>query len=554
MPEEQSTQPGQGHELIALKKSLAKKEFMFQALQMMNQELVSITSVEKAIGVAATYLWEMVPYTVVYYVVYDPKESVFKSIAHVKEQVSEEYLVGLYKKIATELQEFDPNGVGRSIKIEETPHIDVLGIGTDERVSKKPGKGLTLPLKVGEKYVGGFHISLPGEKAIDQEDENFVRVMLTAVLASLERINILQKAQESKLETLIRSLTNGVIMFNEKKQVVLANPRASEMTGLPTEGYNLNEFFKLFPEVNLDEFVEKALWETTKEAAHVPEVRLAHFFYELFCTPLKDADDKVVGGAVVLNDITHLKEIDKMKTEFVSIASHQLRTPLTSINWHVEMLMDGDLGELQGKQRESMQEVYNGSRRMVRLVNDLLNVSRLETGRLKIEPESVELVSFVEEILKEAGPIAKAKNCSLNFKKPAESIPDVSIDRTLVWQVIHNLITNAIRYSSKEGASSIDILIDTADKEYYTVSVQDYGMGIPQDVQKRIFERFFRADNAKQAEAEGSGLGLYIAKLIMEASKGKLWFESEEGKGTTFFVSIPKSGMPSKEGERSLAS
>ena len=534
-------------------RSLARKSQLLQALQMINDELATVSNVEKAIGVAANYLWEMVPYAVMYYIVYDPQTLKYESIAHVKEMVSDYYLVSVYKKIVEELQKVDPDGVGKVLDIKAKPEIDVLGVGTEKGVPGSPTGGMTLPLKVGDKFVGGLYISPMAGNELDADDEEVVRAVITSVRGSIERINLLKRSEAGNLETLVRSLTNGLVMFNREKNVSLTNPAAVRMTGLPAEGYNLDELFKLFPDVDLDQFVEKALWETTTEASYIPEAQLAAFYYEMFCIPLKDLDGEIVGGAIILHDITHLKEIDRMKTEFVSVASHQLRTPLTAINWNLEMVMSGDLGRIGDEQQGALSEVYDASKRMVRLVNDLLNVSRLETGRIRIDPEPVELVSFVKEILREVEPIAAAKKANIVFEAPEDQRLDVAVDKTLVWQVIHNLFTNAIKYSKPMGQAQVVSKLDISDPKYYTISVQDNGVGIPESQQARIFEKFFRADNAKITSVEGTGLGLYIAKMIIEASGGKIWFESAEGKGTTFYVTIPKDGMIKKEGERGLA-
>lgn len=204
---------------------------------------------------------------------------------------------------------------------------------------------------------------------------------------------------------------------------------------------------------------------------------------------------------------------------------------------------------------------------MIALVNDLLNVSRLETGRLKIEPKPTQIEDFIQSIIDEAVPMANSHKCKIIFQKPKKKLPKIPVDPTLMRQVIHNLITNAIRYSpKKEGRVIITLKQVTIDNLQLTkkekvkgqvlISVADSGVGIPEEAQSRIFEKFFRADNAIKAEAEGSGLGLYVAKMIMEASGGKIWFESPpkgNKTGAIFYASLPIKGMGKKEGEKSLA-
>ena len=188
---------------------------------------------------------------------------------------------------------------------------------------------------------------------------------------------------------------------------------------------------------------------------------------------------------------------------------------------------------------------------MVQLVSDLLNVSRLETGRLKIEPVPIDLAAFIGEVRSELEPQIQEKGCQVSLEFPKEKIAKVNADKVLLRQVISNLLTNAIRYSS--GAKKGQIIISVAvSPQAYTIGVEDNGIGIPKEVQEHIFEKFFRADNARAIVADGNGLGLYLAKQIMDSSGGTIGFSSEDGQGTTFYVTIPLSGMKSKAGEKGL--
>lgn len=249
---------------------------------------------------------------------------------------------------------------------------------------------------------------------------------------------------------------------------------------------------------------------------------------------------------------SQIKRLERIKTEFVSVASHQLRTPLTAMNWYIEMMLSGDAGPLSEKQKDYLEEVYRGSNRMVGLVNDLLNISRLESGRLRIEPKPTDLTKLIKSIIKEVEPLTRAKNCDIFFDE-SPGVKVVPIDESLMRQVIHNLVTNALKYVDGKKRNCYHEIKISETSAAYVVSVVDNGIGIPVAVQPRIFEKFVRADNAIKVDAEGSGLGLYIAKMIMDASGGKIDFESKEGVGTKFILTIPKVGMSEKAGEKGLA-
>ncbi|MDO8668752.1 MAG: ATP-binding protein [Candidatus Buchananbacteria bacterium] len=269
-------------------------------------------------------------------------------------------------------------------------------------------------------------------------------------------------------------------------------------------------------------------------------------------SPVLDDKNRVVYFVGIERDITKEKEVDKMKTEFVSVASHQLRTPLTAIRWYVEEVYNGELGKLNKNQKDYLKQILESNERMIRLVNDLLNVSRLESGRVTVEPVLTDLVELIGTVVNECGILAKAKNCQLNFIKPKSKISKIKIDPVLIAQVINNLVSNSLKYSKSSG-EKCSVVIDLSKKDpNVIISVKDNGIGIPSGLQNRVFDKFFRADNAIKSETEGTGLGLYISKMVVEASGGKIWFESSED-GTTFTFTLPLSGSPARKGEKGLS-
>jgi len=253
--------------------------------------------------------------------------------------------------------------------------------------------------------------------------------------------------------------------------------------------------------------------------------------------------------SVIIRDVTERKELDRSRREFVSIASHQLQTPLTIIRWYIERLQDEKLGKLTNEQKEYLAEVRQSATDMTKLVSDLLNVSRVENGRLKIELEPANFKDLIKEIVEHQKKRVKADKCKINIEAPG-SLPDVPVDKSLLSQAIGNLIINAINYSKPDDCR-VGVKIRKKSQKYI-ISVQDNGIGIPKTSQNRIFEKFFRAYNAQRKKTRGTGLGLFITKKILEAAGCDIWFESEENRGTTFYVSIPLKGMKQKKGEKQI--
>lgn len=270
----------------------------------------------------------------------------------------------------------------------------------------------------------------------------------------------------------------------------------------------------------------------------------------------KKQDTKIIG---VCWDVTTEKQVDKAKTEFVSLASHQLRTPLTAINWYTELLMSDDNNQLTKEQKSYIDEIYQGSTRMVSLVNALLNVSRLELGNFAVSPEKTNVSSLVNNIIKEEQPSITQK--ALSFTKRIAPRVSIPIDQKLFWIVVQNILSNAVKYTPNEGKVFMQAKVIEKGKEFggktmtessWCLTVKDSGYGIPTDQQEKIFSKLFRASNVQQLDTTGTGLGLYIVKAILDQSGGNIWFVSAKGKGTAFYVTIPMTGMKKKTGSKQL--
>ena len=240
-------------------------------------------------------------------------------------------------------------------------------------------------------------------------------------------------------------------------------------------------------------------------------------------------------GSVIVQGFDKLLQANKMKMEFIRIASHQLRTPLSSLRWASDLLMTGGLGKPTAEQEEYLEIIKESNHRMMKLINDLLDVTKIEMGNLPMELRPIEIKKIAEEAIVDVAPLAKAKNNVLNLKIE-DALPLILSDQEKCRMVFTNLIENSIKYS--KGRGTVDISARQKG-DYIEVSVADDGVGIPRAQQKNIFQKFFRSDNAMKHETVGTGLGLFIVKAIIDTNKGQIWFTSEENKGTTFYFKIP---------------
>ena len=232
------------------------------------------------------------------------------------------------------------------------------------------------------------------------------------------------------------------------------------------------------------------------------------------------------------------QEVSRMKSEFLSIAAHQLRTPLSALKWLLNLALVGDLGKLKKKQKELLSKGYDTNERMITLVNDLLDVVRIEEGRFDYKLEKGAPAEIIENVAKEIKVLAEQKGVQLFFHKPPRKLPEVALDPLKFRLAVTNIIDNAVQYTLAKGRVDIDLALRGNE---ILVSVKDTGIGIATDQLPRLFTKFFRADNAVRVETAGSGLGLFIAKNIIEKHGGKIWLESVEDKGTTVYFTIPVS-------------
>lgn len=369
--------------------------------------------------------------------------------------------------------------------------------------------------------------------------------------------------EKNKLQILLDNISDGIVLLDPKMRILLFNKAAQDITGYQ-EADVLNEKYE-----------DKFSFETDKgkDAAKIVRNAVAKgkgvgmkdgvvlvtgnektFPVAFTSQALKGYRDKSLGYAIVFRDITLEKQVDDMKTDFVSVTSHQLKTPLTFLRWATDSLVDS-LKAGQVRMPKSKREILDDLRKKVTemndLVNTLLNISRMETGRLSVEPEPHSLAKIIGSIIKEVKRTAEQKGVQVTFVKPIEDIPPVKVDKVLITQVVKNFLTNAIKYTPDKNGY-VSVILEEAEGGY-NICVEDNGIGIPKDKQKEIFNKYFREDRAREMSPEGSGLGLYVAKMIMEISGGRVWFTSTKGKGSNFCLFIPRQGMKAKKGEKGLA-
>jgi PAS domain S-box-containing protein len=382
------------------------------------------------------------------------------------------------------------------------------------------------------------------QKVEDQTKD--IRLAFEAEKIAKEKIDSIRVEDEA----ILSSIGDGVIAVNKTGEIMFMNESAEQMLGL-VRGEAIGKKYKDVLSL------EDAKGEVLKEKCLLYDV--LNFGKKIMTKAIDDANvyyyirkDKtrfpvaVTGAPIILNgeitgavdifrDITIERQIDKSKTEFVSLVSHQLRTPLSAIRWYSDVLIKGKHGKLSVKQKKYLKEIQHGNERMIKLIDVMLNVSRLDAGKIKNNPVQINVKKLVEDIVKEQKFHLNAKKQKFVFDAQKE-LPEIYADSNLVRMIFQNLISNAIKYTQDGGKITCSI---KKDDTKILFQINDNGIGIPKEQQNRVFEKLFRANNAFSQDPEGNGLGLYVVKTAVEEIGGKIWFQSEEGKGTTFFVNLP---------------
>lgn len=430
------------------------------------------------------------------------------------------------------------------------------------------GPIITLTEKTRNVILGNFN------QRIDVKSEDEVGVLAVTFNAMTEKLAksyqalerkveertqaLNQKVQEledakAKDEAILGSVGEGMIVTDSSGKVLLINELAATLLNVDFNSA-VGNMFKvqllygdsdaIVPEQEQPMRVALATGKKTTQQVKSVSPDGKKRVLGITATPVAQ-QGKVIGSIQILRDITREKEIDRMKTEFISLASHQLRTPLSAIRWFAEMLISGDVGKLNPEQEEMAQNVYSSTERMIELVGSLLNISRIESGRIRIDPEPTDVRQLVNGIVNDLKGKTEERQQTI-IVSVHDELPKIKLDPRLIGQVYLNLLTNAIKYSPKGG--EISVFVSRRGEELVS-QVTDSGYGIPAAEQPKMFQKFFRATNISKVETDGTGLGMYLVKSIIESSGGKIWFKSEEGKGTTFWFSLPMSGMKAKEGE-----
>ncbi|MBU1878132.1 MAG: response regulator, partial [Chloroflexi bacterium] len=367
----------------------------------------------------------------------------------------------------------------------------------------------------------------------------------------LGRLLALQEAEASKTRSILESIADGVVFSDADGQIVLTNVATEEILGTPAaqmQGRDVRDLVLLAePEDRpvwlavLDTLMASRNRGAVETAAERLTLRIANRVANVHLSPVVTGTNQVgevlfLGVVMVFRDVTRETEADRLKNEFVATVSHELRTPLTSIRGYVDLILDGDVGDVSDDVSEYLQVVKSNSNRLTALINNLLDISRIEEGRTRFDLATVDVAALAQDAAERFRAEAEEKNLMLRVSVPVEPLI-VQADTTKLVQVLDHLISNAVKYTPPAGEVTVTV---QAHGNRVQLDVTDTGIGIAPQDQDKLFTRFFRAEHPDVEFAGGTGLGLSIAKAVVEAHGGKIWAASPgSGQGSTFSFTIP---------------
>ncbi len=375
------------------------------------------------------------------------------------------------------------------------------------------------------------------EKRVLQKEAEFLRREREKSLRDIA-------TEKSRIRTIINCMGDGILVCDRDGCVVLSNPAASRMLKV-SESSLIGNFL---PQCNLHPELTRTIQESlsTREVSYTSvsqELSIGEsgeIFLRAHTAPVKNDLGEIMGSVTVLQDISHMKELEKMKSEFIAMVTHELRAPLAAVEQQLTVLLNRMAGDLTEKQEQLLLRAKERTKGLLDLIADLLDLSKIEAGKMVQYKEPLDLREVIERVIDLMKVQAENKKIDLRFSSPAQ-VSLIQADRNSMEGIFSNLVSNAIKYTPEGGKVSIEL---SEEGGFVKASVSDTGIGIKKEDLSRIFDKFYRVKSSETRQIVGTGLGLSIVKSIVEAHLGSISVESQEGKGTTFTVLLPKESTP----------
>lgn len=512
---------------------LQQRIYQIQVLQEINERIGYTLDTSKIIEIVTGSIGYLLEYeTVSFMLLTDPKNIIFK--CHVHNSVNHAFISQVKDKMQAAITAICNEDV-QIVKVDERMSGAIL----DDSLGVQVASYLNIPVIIDGQLLGMINISSVKPGLFGKDQAAVVYTITNQASFAVSQLQVVLENEKGKLSGIIAAMTDGVFMVDLEYQLVISNPSVVDLLQLPV-GKEVTTFDivdALAGKVDLRTKIDESLAKNIPLS--VPELLLHDKVIEITVTPVRDKAGIYRGVAVILHDITTEKSLEKLRQEFTAMMVHELRAPLTAVRWSSEALLkslhDAKAQLEKAKLEDGITTIDLAATNMLELVNDLLDVAKIEAGKFDLNIQEYNLVESIKGQLKAFEPQAQAKHLSLSYIGPEKQL--AKFDRVRISQVVTNLLSNAIKYTDS-GEIVLNIASEP-DAKKIVVSVKDSGIGVSHEDLSVLFSKFKQLKSFDSSR-KGTGLGLVVSKGIVEAHGGQIWAESSgENFGSTFYFSLP---------------
>ena len=511
--------------LLYKEEELKHRLYEVSILKELGERIGYSLDLEKITDIITDSLGNLFEYSTVCSLILKEGRIIFKS--HLAQPVSEKFVAAVRGKMAAAMEAL----LNQKLPPQNWEE-NSSGVLPDEKNSSLPASFFNIPLVVSGKVKGLINISST-KPGLYKEEEMTILYKITAQASeAVSKLEKVLETEKGKLNAMVSSMADGVVMTNEERRVLVINPMAKFLLNLGEEESNIFNLVKaLSGKFDFNEKLEES--QKTDRIVTIPEMSLKDKFLQVLISPVKDPENRFLGNVTLFHDITEEKRMAKMRQDFTAMMVHELRTPLTVIKSGSDTILE-HLKELpQDKLASLISAMRDSSWEMIGLVNDLLDAAKIEAGKFSVNPQPQLLIPLLGELKESFLPLANEKKLTLDFSYP-DNLPKVKMDKERVRQVLNNLLFNALKFTEKGRIT----LSAKKENSQILISIADTGCGIATEEKDKLFSPFSQIFAPQEGKEPGTGLGLLITKGIVEAHGGKIWFESELGRGSTFYITL----------------
>jgi len=510
-------------------RQLNRKVYELLVLESVGDKIGYSLNVQKIAEIITESIGNLVPYTTVSYILILPEKVILRS--NLKESINKKFVENVKKRMLESIFTLIENKKLVNLPLDE----GLSGRIVDESKKGEVSSFFNIPLVIGNKVRGLINVASIEGGLYNEEDMSILYGIAEKASNAVSKLQEILESEKGKVEVTVESMDDGVLMVDMNLEVQITNQAFRNFLKLKIGQKSMFNVIEAFSgNFKLEETIKESL---RKDGTVIePEVNLYDKFYRIIISPVKSEKD-TLGVVLLMQDITNQKNLERMREDFSSMMIHDLRAPLSVIFGTSDLLIKRERTLAEEKKAELLFQIKNSSNSMLGIVDKLMDVSKLESGKFKLKKSKVNINELIKSQGKYFSMSAKKRKISTIYTLDPKMVK-INLDEEMMVRVLNNLISNAIKFTKDEGTINLTSTLDKSKKQI-VVSVRDNGVGIPKDQMDKLFSKFKQALDPVDSKSKGTGLGLVIAKGIIEAHEGNIWVESTLGKGSNFIFTLP---------------